>query len=981
MRITVATTHATYPPHSGAALRNFHLYRHVARRHEIELLALVKRDAGARNSIIAPGLREIRIPISAAHEREELRVCEKAGGRPVSDLAAARLYPYTPEYIAALEASCNGADVLIASHPHLVYALRELSSKPLIYEAPDVECDLQRALLPNTADGRRLLAQVETTEANCVAEADLVFACSNEDRERFIELYGVVASKIQVAPNGVDVEGVPFASWMERERRRCDRGQASPTQRRFCCLFLASWASFNVDAADRVVEMAWKLPETSFVIAGSVGLPFKDRGLPSNVTITGLISEHEKLDVLAKADVALNPVEAGSGSNIKMGEYVAAGLPIITTSFGSRGWSDVPVIVCELDKFVDCIRHLASSAGDQSALEMARSARLAVGKDRAWSTIGDAVATSIEVFTHSQAALSAGRRDKVGVLISVLNAERYIEECLLSVLAQTHQSFEVFVVDDGCQDKSAEIIRAVAARDERVHLLRHPRGENRGLSRSLELALRHSRAEYVALLDADDAFDPEKLALQIAALRAHPEAVLCHSRATVVTEEETELSKSVQTHFDVEPTASVYRLLEEPGALSVCHILKSSTLIRRSAIQNVRFAGRQLYQSDDWLLMVLLASRGPFVFLNERLVKYRVHPASYTSRVLTDPVKDLYGRLEMFLKLLSQTKTSEMKFAVKPHMDGVLWLLERVYAEDAPAQVTSAASPPGDLEPEALKARLDAILQSRSWHITAPLRGASRGATWLRQTFVRHARHPGRLMKTILARSAELFWPGSLLRQAEFETTTFVRFTIARLMLGSKFRGKLNLLVNIGCGPNVADGYVNLDVVSHPKVYFWDCRKSLPFDDDSVEVIFAEHVFEHFEYKVESLRFLTECYRCLKKGGVMRVVVPDAGRYLSLYDSPWECLVPIRPFIQVDDGYRDVWLNTTYKTKMEFINAVFRQGIEHKFAYDFETLDLHLREAGFEMVQLQDYGRSASPHPPLDSALRRTESLYVEGIK
>jgi predicted SAM-dependent methyltransferase len=165
--------------------------------------------------------------------------------------------------------------------------------------------------------------------------------------------------------------------------------------------------------------------------------------------------------------------------------------------------------------------------------------------------------------------------------------------------------------------------------------------------------------------------------------------------------------------------------------------------------------------------------------------------------------------------------------------------------------------------------------------------------------------------------------------------------------------------------------------VSHPKVYFWDCRRSLPFDDDSVEVIFAEHVFEHFEYKIESLKFLTECYRCLKKGGVMRIVVPDAGRYLSLYDSPWECLVPVRPFIKVDDGYRDVWLNTTYKTKMEFINAVFRQGIEHKFAYDFETLDLHLREAGFEKVQLQDYGRSASPHPPLDSALRRTESLYA----
>lgn len=66
---------------------------------------------------------------------------------------------------------------------------------------------------------------------------------------------------------------------------------------------------------------------------------------------------------------------------------------------------------------------------------------------------------------------------------------------------------------------------------------------------------------------------------------------------------------------------------------------------------------------------------------------------------------------------------------------------------------------------------------------------------------------------------------------------------------------------------------------------------------------------------------------------------------------------------------------------MEFINAVFRQGIEHKFAYDFETLELHLREAGFEMVFMQDYLRTMSAHPPLDSPQRQTESLYVEAIK
>jgi hypothetical protein len=66
---------------------------------------------------------------------------------------------------------------------------------------------------------------------------------------------------------------------------------------------------------------------------------------------------------------------------------------------------------------------------------------------------------------------------------------------------------------------------------------------------------------------------------------------------------------------------------------------------------------------------------------------------------------------------------------------------------------------------------------------------------------------------------------------------------------------------------------------------------------------------------------------------------------------------------------------------MEFINAIFRQGVEHKFIYDAETLELHMSACGFVDVQRQEFGVSASVHPPLDSEERRSESLYVEGIK
>jgi SAM-dependent methyltransferase len=237
-------------------------------------------------------------------------------------------------------------------------------------------------------------------------------------------------------------------------------------------------------------------------------------------------------------------------------------------------------------------------------------------------------------------------------------------------------------------------------------------------------------------------------------------------------------------------------------------------------------------------------------------------------------------------------------------------------------------------------------------------------------------------LSSALRSFADGIWPRSLARQARFETTVLAKFALAKLRAGSHFRGKSGLRVNVGCGFNVADGYVNIDVVNHPQVFFWDCRKSLPFDDASVEIIFAEHVLEHFEYPSQSANFLKECHRCLKSGGVVRIVVPDGALYLSLYDSSsWQEMARVRPLTWLDGGYKDGWLDMVYRTKMEFINSIFRQGTEHKFIYDFQTLELHMKDCGFDDVRRQGYGVSAAPGAPLDTEARRLESLYVEGIK
>jgi predicted SAM-dependent methyltransferase len=217
------------------------------------------------------------------------------------------------------------------------------------------------------------------------------------------------------------------------------------------------------------------------------------------------------------------------------------------------------------------------------------------------------------------------------------------------------------------------------------------------------------------------------------------------------------------------------------------------------------------------------------------------------------------------------------------------------------------------------------------------------------------------------------------------QVTSELRIATKRMLTARSVRRRLvsqkGDRVNIGCGRNPIQGWINLDVVSHTGVCFWDCRSGLPFSDGAVAAIYAEHFFEHLDLESEARPFLRDCLRCLQPGGVLRLVVPDAGAYVQAYNGPWELLADMRPLDRTADGWRDRWLGQVYQTRMQFINAIFRQGYEHKYAYDAETLVLIMRQAGFADAMVQQFGISIDPNMASDSNDRRTESLYVEGIK
>lgn len=122
----------------------------------------------------------------------------------------------------------------------------------------------------------------------------------------------------------------------------------------------------------------------------------------------------------------------------------------------------------------------------------------------------------------------------VSVVVIFYNPGPFFTEALDSVLAQTFTDWELLLVNDGSHDGSGERAKGFATRDsERIFYLEHPGGANHGMSATRNLGLKHARGKYIALLDADDVWLPNKLAEQVALLERFPEAVATFGRSTI----------------------------------------------------------------------------------------------------------------------------------------------------------------------------------------------------------------------------------------------------------------------------------------------------------------------------------------------------------------------------------------------------------------------------------------------------------------
>jgi glycosyltransferase involved in cell wall biosynthesis len=117
----------------------------------------------------------------------------------------------------------------------------------------------------------------------------------------------------------------------------------------------------------------------------------------------------------------------------------------------------------------------------------------------------------------------------VSIITMFLNEERFLPSAVASVFAQTFSDWELLLVNDGSTDTSPALARSYAdGAPDRIRYIEHVGGRNRGMSASRNLGIRHARGEFIAFMDADDVWLPDKLAGQVALMREYPSAAMVY---------------------------------------------------------------------------------------------------------------------------------------------------------------------------------------------------------------------------------------------------------------------------------------------------------------------------------------------------------------------------------------------------------------------------------------------------------------------
>lgn len=207
--------------------------------------------------------------------------------------------------------------------------------------------------------------------------------------------------------------------------------------------------------------------------------------------------------------------------------------------------------------------------------------------------------------------------EKVSIITPSYNSSKFIQECVNSVIAQTYKNWEMLIVDDCSKDDSREIIRFFSDRDKRIQYFFL--NKNVGAAEARNVAIRNAKGRYIAFLDSDDIWLPQKLEKQIAFMSKNSLAFTCTTYQPIS-----------------ENGKKTFRIIKVPKEINYNFYLKNTVIGCLTVIIDIEITGTfempNIRSSHDMALWLLIMKRGFSAYgLDENLARYRISSSSNTS--------------------------------------------------------------------------------------------------------------------------------------------------------------------------------------------------------------------------------------------------------------------------------------------------------------------------------------------------------------
>jgi glycosyltransferase involved in cell wall biosynthesis len=311
------------PPKSGGEQRYFYFYKELSKFFDITLLSPTHQHTPFEVVNHSESLREFRVPKEAIHTQLHLKLTKENVGAEVSGIVNGLSAKFPNEYHTAYNELYKNAEIIIHDSPYMLeYDLFfGMDHKPRIYNSYNHEALLLKQTLTGT-NANQFIHYIENMERTLVKNSDLIFVTSLDEKKSFISSYQINEDNILLVPNGIHPN-----QWAPRGNR-----EESTT-----AFFIGSAHPPNIEAVDYIVHhLADQCENINFIVAGKCTESFQHIK-KSNVKMLGLVDEETKFELFSMADIAINPMFHGAGTNLKTLEYLSAGLPLISTDIGVRG--------------------------------------------------------------------------------------------------------------------------------------------------------------------------------------------------------------------------------------------------------------------------------------------------------------------------------------------------------------------------------------------------------------------------------------------------------------------------------------------------------------------------------------------------------------------------------------------------------------------------------------------------------------------